>query len=359
MRMIVAGGGTGGHLFPGLAVAQAAKAQDAKTEILFVGSKYGIEATVLPRTEFAFAALAVRGLRGRGLRGIAEFLQQIPLALLRSVRLVRSFRPHLVLGLGGYGSVPVVVAAWLCGVPSVLLEQNAHPGMANRLLARLARRVCTTFSEGARFFPAGKSEQTGNPVRQLKSERQPEPGHFTIFVFGGSQGARSINRAAVGAVSALKGSLAGLSVLHQTGGADVEWVERQYRDMQFSAEVHAFVHDMGDAYGRADLIVCRAGATTLAEITALAKPAILVPYPFAADDHQRANAESLVKRNAAEMILDSELSGDVLAKKISELHADPARRARMAAAASSLATPDAAERVLSTCSQIAGETAQA
>lgn len=357
MRMIVAGGGTGGHLFPGLAVAQALKAKDARAEIMFVGSRYGIEATVLPRSSFAFEALAVRGLRGRGLRGLAEFAVQAPIALQRSIRTVRSFRPQLVLGVGGYGSVPMVVAAWLCGVPSVLLEQNAHPGMANRFLARLARRVCTTFPESARFFPAGKSEHTGNPVRQLESERKPEPGHFTIFVFGGSQGARSINRAAVDAVRVLKGQLTGLRVLHQTGGADVEWVEKQYREMQINAEVYAFVHDMGDAYGRADLMVCRAGATTLAEITALGKVAILVPYPFAADDHQRANAESLVTRGAAEMILDADLDGKVLAKMISELERDPDRRTRIAVGASSLATPDAAERVVGICSQIAGEAA--
>ncbi len=357
MRLIVAGGGTGGHLFPGLAVAQQLKAQDAKAEILFVGSKYGIEATVVPRSPFAFEAIAIRGLRGRGPRGLVEFASQAPVALLRSVRTVRSFRPQLVLGLGGYSSVPVVLAAWLCGVPSVLLEQNAHPGMANRLLARFARRVCTTFPESARFFPAGKSEHTGNPVRELASQYKPEQGHFTIFVFGGSQGARSINRAVVDAVRALRGQLNGLRVLHQSGGADMAWVEEQYREMQVDAEVHAFVHDMGPAYGCADLVVCRAGATTLAEITTLGKAAILVPYPFAADDHQRANAESLVSRGAAEWIADAELSGEVLAQRVLALANDPERRARMALAAGVLATPKAAARVVEICSQIAGEAA--
>ncbi len=357
MRMIVAGGGTGGHLFPGLAVAQQLKAQDAQAEVLFVGSKYGIEATVVPRSRFAFEAVAIRGLRGRGLRGLLEFATQAPVALLRSVRTVRSFRPQLVLGLGGYSSVPVVVAAWLCGVPSVLLEQNAHPGMANRLLARFARTVCTTFPESARFFPAGKSQHTGNPVRQLAGQGQPEPGHFTIFAFGGSQGAHSINRAAVDAVRALRGQLQGLRVLHQSGEADMVWVEKQYREMQVDAEVHAFVHDMGRAYGCADVVVCRAGATTLAEITTLGKAAILVPYPFAADDHQRANADSLVSRGAAELIADADLNGEVLAKRVIALASDPDRRARMAAAASALATPDAAPHVLRICSQIAGEAA--
>lgn len=353
---MIAGGGTGGHLFPGLAVAETLRERNPQSAILFIGSKFGIEATVLPRSSFSFQALAIRGLRGRGVRGLAEFLTQAPVAWLRSVSLVRSFRPQVVLGLGGYSSVPVVVAAWWCGVPSVLLEQNAHPGMANRSLARLARRVCTTFPESARFFPAGKSENTGNPVRQLGSQQQPLPEHFTLFAFGGSQGARSINRAMVDAVRLLREQVAHLKVLHQTGKADEDWVAGQYREMQVDAEVHGFVHDMGDAYGRADLIVCRAGATTLAEITALGKASILVPYPFAADDHQRSNAESLVSRNAAELILDAELDGKTLATRILDLARDRERLTRMARAAASLSTPQAAAHVLQVCMRFAGET---
>jgi len=355
--MIIAGGGTGGHLFPGLAVAEAWTARDAGAEILFVGSQYGIEATVVPRTRYGFEALAVRGLRGRGARGLFEFVSQAPIALLRSLRIVGSFRPRLVLGVGGYSSVPVVVAAWLRGVPSILLEQNAHPGMANRFLARLAQRVCTTFPESARFFPAGRSELTGNPVRRLISARQPHPGHFTIFVFGGSQGSRSINHAMVDAVKVVREQVVDLEVLHQTGGADVDWVKQQYQDMEFDADVRAFVHDMGEAYGRADLVVCRAGATTLSEITSLGKPAILVPYPFAADDHQRSNADSLVSRGAAELLLDADLNGESLAKAILALAHDRDRLARIAAAAAALATPEAAERVVRVCSQTAGEIA--
>ncbi len=359
MRLLIAGGGTGGHLFPGLAVAESLRQQDAQAAILFVGSKFGIESTVLPRSPFSFEALAIRGLRGRGARGLVEFLVQAPVALLRSVSLVRSFRPQVILGLGGYSSVPVVVAAWWCGVPSVLLEQNAHPGMANRSLSRLARRVCTTFPESARFFPAGRSENTGNPVRRLGSQQQPSPEHFTLFAFGGSQGAHSINRAMVDAVRVLREQVAHLKVLHQTGKADEDWVAGRYREMQVDAQVHAFVHDMGEAYGRADLIVCRAGATTLAEITALGKASILVPYPFAADDHQRSNAESLVSRNAAELILDADLDGETLARRIGDLEHDRDRLARMANAAASLATPRAAAHVLQVCKRFAGETVSA
>jgi len=352
--MIVAGGGTGGHLFPGLAVAEAMSTQ-AEASILFVGSAYGIEATVVPRTRFAFRPLAIRGLRGRGVRGALEFVWQLPLALLQSWRIIGDSHPEIVLGLGGYGSVPVVLAAWLRRVPSVLMEQNAYPGMANRVLAHLARRVCTTFAESARFFPAGKAVQTGNPVRQLLLSKKLATDHFTLFVFGGSQGARAINRAVVDAVTVLKARLPRMQLIHQTGLADLEWVQRRYAEGGVEAEVSAFVHAMGDAYGRADLVVCRAGASTLAELTTLGKPAILIPYPFAADDHQRANAEILARHGAAEMILDAQLTGARLVERVVALATDRARLQAMGAAAAALAVPDAAARVSAVCRQVVGE----
>ncbi|MFI5365502.1 MAG: undecaprenyldiphospho-muramoylpentapeptide beta-N-acetylglucosaminyltransferase [Candidatus Binatia bacterium] len=352
--MIVAGGGTGGHLFPGLAVAEALAAQgDAQT--LFVGSASGIEATTVPQTQFPFRALAIRGVRGRGVRGTLEFACQLPAALVEAWRIIGAFRPNLILGLGGYGSVPLVVAAWLRRVPSVLLEQNAHPGLANRLLVHLARRVCTTFAESAPFFPTGRAVQTGNPVRRLTRSEQPAPGHFTIFVFGGSQGAHTINLAAIEAAKIWGGNISGLRMIHQTGAADVEWVERQYREIGLNAEVSAFVHDMAGAYARADLVVCRAGATTLAELALVGKPSILIPYPFAADDHQRANAETFAQRGAAELILDRELSGAQLAARVLALVGDRARLGAMGNAAQRLAMPDAAMRVVEVCRQVAEE----
>lgn len=362
--MIVAGGGTGGHLFPGLAVAEAMIAQgdvgvtDARVtdaNVLFVGSAYGIEATAVPRTPFAFQPLAIRGVRGRGVRGVLEFVWQLPLALLQSWRVIGRFQPALVLGLGGYSSVPMILAAWLRRVPSVLMEQNAHPGMANRTLAYLARRVCTSFADSARFFPAGKAVQTGNPVRQLSIAKNHASDHFTIFVFGGSQGARAINRAVVDAATVLRARLPRMQLIHQTGPADLEWVQRCYAEGGVDAEVRPFVHDMGDAYGRADLVICRAGASTLAELTALGKPSILIPYPYAADDHQRANAEILVRGGAAEMILDAQVTGAVLAERVLALAADRARLRAMGAAASALAVPDAAQRVVAVCRQVVEE----
>ena len=352
--MIVAGGGTGGHLFPGLAVAQAF-AQRPDARVLFVGSSSGIEATAVPRTPFPFEPLAIHGVRGRGLGGALAFAWQLPVAVLRAWRIVGRFRPMLVLGLGGYGSVPVVLAAWMRRVPSVLLEQNVHPGLANRWLAHLARRVCTTFPDSTRFFPPGKAVQTGNPERELRAAVAPAENHFTVFVFGGSQGARTINRAAIGAAGQLRQQLPGLRLIHQTGAADVEWVTEQYREAGVTAEVVPFIHNMGDAYGRADLVICRAGASTLAELTAMGKPAILVPYPFAVDDHQRANAEVLVRNGAAQLIADAELTGERLARTVLDLAADRARLAAMSEAARRLAVPDAAARVLDVCLHVVGE----
>ncbi len=350
--MIVAGGGTGGHLFPGLAVAESIAQRPGDT-VLFVGSAYGLEATAIPRTPFPFRALALRGVRGRGLRGVLNFAWHLPLALVQSWRIVGTVRPNLILGLGGYGSVPMAVVGWLRRVPLVLLEQNAHPGLANRVLARLARKVCTTYAESASFFPAGKAEHTGNPVRRLAVSGQPAPGAFTLFAFGGSQGAHALNRALVEAAPGLARAVGGLRIIHQTGAADASWVRQRYEASGVAAEVLDFVHDMAAAYGRADLVLCRAGATTLAELTALGKPAILVPYPYAADDHQRKNAEVLRQAGAAELIANAKLDAETLAATIIGLVRDRTRLQRMSAAAARLAVPDATVRVVQLCREVA------
>jgi UDP-N-acetylglucosamine--N-acetylmuramyl-(pentapeptide) pyrophosphoryl-undecaprenol N-acetylglucosamine transferase len=352
MNVVIAGGGTGGHFFPGLAVAEELATVHGAS-ILFVGSAYGIEARAVPRTPFSFRALEIRGARGGGWRAAMSFALRAPVATAYAWTLLRRFDPHLVVGLGGYGSVPVVVAAFLRGTPIVLLEQNARPGMANRILARLSTRVCTNFPESAVSFPKGKTVHTGNPIRRLKSAPGEPRRGFTVFAFGGSQGAHTVNETMIGAVELLAGRVPGLRILHQTGVTDEAWVRSRYREMAAEAEVMGFVEDMGGAYGRADLVVCRAGATTLAELTALGKAAILVPYPYAADDHQRANAEVLVRADAAEMLLEADLTPERLAAAIEKLAGDRQRLQNMETAARTLAVMDATERVIAVCRDVA------
>jgi UDP-N-acetylglucosamine--N-acetylmuramyl-(pentapeptide) pyrophosphoryl-undecaprenol N-acetylglucosamine transferase len=354
MRMIVAGGGTGGHLFPGLAVAEHLQFGQSD-DVLFVGSAYGIESRVIPRTAFPFRALTVRGLRGRGLRGILQLAWQQPVAIWNAWRIVGEFGAQITLGVGGYASFPVVFAAWLRRIPSVLLEQNARPGLANRVLAHIARRVCTTFPGAEAYLPAEKVVLTGNPVRPFTQRAPSTTSGFTLLVFGGSQGARHLNEALRGAAPGLAARIAGLQIIHQTGADDLARTQQAYRDAGIDAEVLGFIDDMGAAYARADLVICRAGATTLAELTTLGKASILVPYPFAADDHQRANAEVLVAGGAAVMVLDRELTADGLATVVMELAADRARLQAMGAAARQLGRPDAAERVVAVCREVVGE----
>lgn len=354
MKMVIAGGGTGGHFFPGLALAEAVVA-DGSSSVFFIGSAHGIEARVTPRTGFPFRALDIRGARGGGARAALAFLLHLPAAVASARRILREYKPQLVVGLGGYGSVPVVVAARLCRVPSVLLEQNVRPGMANRTLARLSARVCANFAASAAYFPPGKTVHTGNPVRRLSVPADEPRSGFTVFAFGGSQGAHTVNQAMVGAAEILKESVPDLRIVHQTGAADEGWVRTRYREMAIDAEVVPFIEDMGRAYGRADLVVCRAGATTLAELTALGKPSILVPYPYAADDHQRANAEVLVDAKAAEMILDAELTPATLARLVLRFVESRERLGEMGRAARALSIQDATQRVVEVCREVAGE----
>lgn len=351
--MIVAGGGTGGHLFPGLAVAESLGEGDAA---LFIGSAVGIEARVIPGTRFPFRALKVHGVRGRGWRGGVEFIAQIPVALRQAGRALSDFGADVVLGVGGYASFPAVVAAWMRGVPTVLLEQNAHPGMANRVLGRIASRVCTSFAPAGAYFPAVKVVVAGNPVRALAQASPVERvGGVGLLVFGGSQGASSINHAMCDAAQRLKGSIAGLRIVHQTGVGAADAVRDCYRRLGVDAEVHEFIEDMGAAYSAADLVVCRAGATTLAELALLGKAAVLVPYPLAADDHQRSNAEVVVAAGAARMVLDADLSGERLASEVEGLLGAPEVLENMAGFSLSLAVPDAAQRVVGICRSLIGE----
>jgi len=352
--VVIAGGGTGGHLYPGLALADALGEQGF--DVTFVGTASGIEARVVPAAGYPLRLLPGQQLRGGGARRAAAGLAAVARGAVRGRGLLGELRPRLVVGVGGYASVAVVLAARLSGIPIVLLEQNVVPGAANRFLGRLAARVCVGFAESARFFPRGRAAHTGNPIRRelLGGATRAPRARPGLLVFGGSAGAHRLNVAVVEALAALGAAARGLEVTHQTGPADLEEVRRAYRALALAARVEPFIADMGGAYAAADLVIARAGAMSCAEITAVGLPAILVPYPHAADDHQRLNAEVLVAAGAAEMILDRECDGERLAAAIRGLVDDPVRRAAMATRARALGRPDAAEQVAAECVRLIG-----
>lgn len=350
-HIVITGGGTGGHLFPGIAIARTFQQREAQTAVLFVGTGRDLERRVVAESGFRHAVIQARGLKGMGLFRQMRSLTALPGALLRAGSLLRDFRPAVVIGVGGYAAGPVCLAAWLMRIPVCLQEQNSLPGITNRLLARLARRVYIAFPESRSFFPRGKTLLSGNPVREeiitLGRQRAPrEPGRpFTILVAGGSQGARSINSAIIAMLPLIDDSRS-LHLIHQCGGDDLTRVRRAYQDAGIPARVEAFFTDMDRQYALADLVVCRAGATTVAELTCIGKPAIFIPFPHAADNHQEINARSVVSADAGEMILEAALDGRDLWQRIQRLRDDPARRAAMADRARALGRPEAAALIV-------------
>lgn len=349
MRLIMAGGGTGGHLFPGLAVAEEFRRRDEDVQILFVGSRWGIESRVVPQHAFAIEMLPVRGLKGRGFKGLREALVGVPQSIWRSLRIIGRFRPHCIIGLGGYASGPLLLAGAARRVRCAIMEQNVRPGLTNRVLGWIVDRVFTSYAESDGYFPRGKVMLVGTPVRWKRLPDVPKSAAFTLLVVGGSAGAHRLNRIVPEAM-ALLGELAqSLRVVHQTGSADLEAVKAAYASLPCDAQVLAFIDRMDEAYAAADLVLCRAGASTLSEVCAFGKAAILVPYPYAVHDHQRLNAEALCAADAAEMILEEELSGANLARTLRRLYQDEARRKAMGRAAAELAKLEAAAAIVDEC----------
>jgi UDP-N-acetylglucosamine--N-acetylmuramyl-(pentapeptide) pyrophosphoryl-undecaprenol N-acetylglucosamine transferase len=362
LRVVIAGGGTGGHLYPGIAVARELLSRQPDAQISFAGTAKGIEARVVPREGFALDLIRSGGLKGKSIVERARGAALLPLGLVDASRIVSARRPDLAIGVGGYSSGPVVLVAALRGVPTMLLEQNAVPGLTNRLLARVVRAAAVTFDSTAAFF-GSKAFVSGNPVRpeflgtagsQKESAVDDQTSGIRVLVFGGSQGAHAINVAMVEAAAQLAAGGSSLRLTHQTGERDVEMVRAGYREAGLQAEVEPFLYDMGRQLDRADVIVCRAGATTLAEITAAGRAAILIPLPTATDDHQRKNAEALAAAGAADVLLQTEMSGTVLAGRIRALVDDRERRTRMAARARSLARPDAAKVIVDRAMELIG-----
>jgi len=345
-RVVFAGGGTGGHLFPGLAVAEALEEAFPGIEVTFVGTERGIEATAVPKTGRRLELLPVRPLKGQGALGVLAGLFALPRAILSARALLARLDPEVVVGLGGYAAGPVVLAARLAGRPTAVLEQNALPGFTNRTLARWVRRAYVTFPESVAHFPEGVAKVVGNPVRAAFRGTDVAPvDPPEVLVLGGSQGARTLNRVVPEALAILAAEGIRPRALHQTGKADLESVTARIRELGLDVEAAAFVDDVASAYRRASLVVCRAGATTIAEVCAVGRPSILVPFPFAADDHQTKNALALEAAGAAAYIADRDLTAERLAASLRELLGDAGRRDRMSAAARARARPEAARQI--------------
>ncbi len=352
-EVLIAGGGTGGHLFPGLAVAGELKRLAPGLAVTMVGAGRALEERVFARAGFPAESLGARPLAGQGTLGRLKALATLPGTIVAALGLLRRHRAKLVLAVGGYAAFPLGLAAWLQRVPLMVQEQNAAPGLTNRALGRLARVVFTSFPGGERHFAARKVRLTGNPVRPEllahaagAAAARPAPGERChLLVAGGSQGAHRLNRALLEALPGIAPWRERLFITHQTGPADQAEVERAYRDRGFSARVAAFFDEMGEPYGQAHLVLCRAGAGTLSELCAVGRAAILVPYPHAAGDHQALNARALVEAGAARLVKDAELTGERTAALLNELLADPAGLTAMEERALALSRPLAATAI--------------
>ncbi|MFZ1131469.1 MAG: undecaprenyldiphospho-muramoylpentapeptide beta-N-acetylglucosaminyltransferase [Terriglobales bacterium] len=343
MRIIIAGGGTGGHVIPALAIAQQLKKQfDA--EVLFIGTPRGIETRLVPQAGFPLELIQVGALKNVSLLTRARTMFDLPRAIAASSRMLSEFDPEVVIGVGGYASGPAMVAAIRRRLPTLAFEPNVVPGFANRMIARWVSAAAVHFEETCRYFP--HCRVTGVPVRAaFFSIPTKAGGASTLLVFGGSQGARAINLAMVESLAGLRDKIPGIHIIHQTGQRDYERVLAAYQESGISGEVHQFIDDMPATFARADLLVCRSGASTVGEIAAAGKPAIFVPFPAAADDHQNVNARALERVGAAVVVEESNLGAAYLVDTIAALIGDSRRLQGMSAAARSLAHPRAVEDI--------------
>jgi len=361
--MLIAGGGTGGHIFPGIAIAREFLARSAGNQVLFVGTDTGLEKGIIPKEGFSLATIYIEGYTGRPLGRKIMSLLKLPLATAQALRILRGYRPDIVLGVGGYAAGPVLIAASPLRLPRIIQEQNLIPGLTNRLLGRIVHRIAISFAETSQYFPADRTVLTGNPIRRelfqptaqqrgVSSPKGGESGRFTLLIIGGSRGAHQINRALIEGLDHLMWQRDSLYFLHQTGESDYLWVRDAYQEKGFLAQVFPFSLEMAEKYGQADLVICRAGATTLAELTALGKPAILIPYPFATHNHQYFNALALSRHGAAELIRSEELTGEGLAHRVTNLKDNPDRLREMGKRARELGRPEAASRIVDLCYRI-------
>jgi UDP-N-acetylglucosamine--N-acetylmuramyl-(pentapeptide) pyrophosphoryl-undecaprenol N-acetylglucosamine transferase len=351
VKVLIAGGGTGGHLYPGIALAEEVVTRHHANQVVFVGTERGLEARVVPQAGYPLETIRAQGLKGKGLVGLVKGLLALPMAFIESIRILQRHKPDVVVGVGGYSSGPVVLAAALLGIPTAVQEQNALPGLTNKLLGRVVRVVFTAFEEARPFFPSRKVQLVGNPIRRKLMENflrsRMVHDKFSLLVFGGSLGARGINQRMIDALDHLQDIREQLHIVHQTGKNDLETVRKGYADKGFEAQAQVveYIEDMSSAYARAELVVCRAGATTLSELTVAKKASILIPFPYATDNHQEVNAQSLVKAGAALMFREAELTGEQLAREIRHLKEDPEKRRQMEKKAGLLGRPEASKEL--------------
>jgi UDP-N-acetylglucosamine--N-acetylmuramyl-(pentapeptide) pyrophosphoryl-undecaprenol N-acetylglucosamine transferase len=356
LRVVIAAGGTGGHLFPGIAVAREFQERH-QAAVTFLTTPKPVTTQILERYGFAWEAVSSRALKGEGLLSRGRTLLGVPGTVLAARTRLKALNPHLVLGMGGHSSGPAGVAAWLLGIPLALHEQNAIPGATNRYLSRLAAKIFVSFPGCGDFFPRGRSLWTGNPIRPEFFDPAPPraASPFTVMITGGSQGARHLNMAVLAGLPLLSGFKDRLAFLHLAGEADREAVVAGYREHGFAAEVAAFTPEVAAWMRRAHLLVCRAGASTLAELAAVGRAAILVPYPFAANNHQEFNARFLTAAGAAEIILNKDFTGEAFAGKINQFLTAPEYLANMEAASRQLAKREAAKEIVEGCLELIGK----
>ena len=353
LRVVMAGGGTGGHLFPGLAIAQEFMTRNELNTVLFVSTGNPLERSVLSETDFKLETITAEGIKGRGLWNQMRSALKIPKGVIQSTRILKNYSPDLIIGLGSYSAGPVMLSAWLRGTKIALHEQNILPGITNRILSRFADRIYVSFKDTKTRFDPHKTRLTGNPVRKELLNHNANGAatgskSFCVLIIGGSQGAHSINVAVIEALTHLT-KKENLYFVHQTGTADEQMVKEAYQRLGFEARVQSFFRQMAPHYKQADLIICRAGATTVAEVTALGKAVVFIPFPFAADDHQALNAETLSREGAAEMILEKDLDARSLGQKIEYYASHPQALKAISSKAKQLGHPDAAKVIVDDC----------
>lgn len=359
MRIVIAGGGTGGHLFPGIAVAEEFIKRDDKTKVIFIGTQRGIESRLLGQLGYELKEIDIEGVKGRGMKALVKVVYQIPKSLWQSRRILKQFGPDIVVGVGGYASGPAVLAAHFMGLPTAIAEQNAIPGVTNKILAKFADIIFVTYDQSIKIFPPAKVIFSGNPVRAsfgAKSVRtKKERTYRQLLIFGGSQGAEAINKGVMDMLPQLQGMKDKVRILHQTGSRQLEEMKKAYEQFGIQAEVTPFIVGMADAYADADLIICRAGATSLAEITAAGKAAVLIPYPWAANDHQLKNAQAMEAERAAIMIPERELSGAKLFGVVENLLQDENKLRKMEENSLRISKIDAAATIVDACVKLITE----